>query len=50
VVSRLTTAHTLFGGIMTCRFLGMLASESAPALQLGRLEALPWIPRIVVLP
>jgi hypothetical protein len=48
VVPRLTTAHTLFGGVMTYRFLGMLASKPALAQRLGPLAALPFIPGIAV--
>lgn len=48
VIPRLTTAHTLFGGLMTYRFLGQLASAQALALRMGPLERLPFIPRVVV--
>ena len=48
VIPRLTTAHTLFGGLMTYRFLGMLASAPGLALRMGPLEGLAFIPRIVV--
>lgn len=47
VIPRLTTAHTLLGGLMTYRFLGQLASAQALALRMGPLERLPFIPRVV---
>ncbi len=48
VIPRMTTAHTLYGGLAVYQFLGQLASAPALALRMGPLDGLPFIPRIVV--
>jgi thiopeptide-type bacteriocin biosynthesis protein len=48
VIPRMTTAHTLAGGLTTFRFLGQLASEPALVLRMNALDSLPFTPRVVV--
>ena len=48
VIPRATTAHNLSNGLATYRFLGALATTPSLMFGLGALEALSFIPRIVV--
>jgi thiopeptide-type bacteriocin biosynthesis protein len=48
VIPRVTTAHNLFNGLAMYRFLGALSTAPSLVFDIGALEALSFVPRIVV--